>query len=279
VARRFEAATGISLTEGYGLTEGACVSAINPPCGDNRPGTVGLRLPHQQLKIWKVDAAGSATAECPIDESGVVGICGPNIFPGYLRETDNRGIWLKPGWFNTGDLGYLDCDGYLHLTGRAKDLIIRGGHNIDPTMIEEGLSRHPAVAMVAAVGQPDLHAGELPVAYVMLKPGEAIPADELLAAARGLVPERAAIPVRVEIVKSMPLTTVGKIAKADLRMRAAEHVFSRILAGNGLPGSVVIKADVRRGPVAFVQCLQGDREVVQELLGCYAIPVDLSTQF
>jgi fatty-acyl-CoA synthase len=150
VARRFEAATGISLYEGYGLTEGACVSALNPH-GERRLGTVGLRLPYQAIGIWKVDGAGHATTPCASGEIGVIGIHGPNVFPGYLREQDNRDIWLKPGWLNTGDLSYLDADGYLHLTGRAKELIIRGGHNIDPAMIEDALLRHPDVAIAAVV--------------------------------------------------------------------------------------------------------------------------------
>jgi fatty-acyl-CoA synthase len=276
VARRFEAAAGIPLVEGYGLTEGACVSAINPPRGDNRRGTVGLRLPYQQLKTWKVDGAGEAAAACAEGETGVVGVCGPNIFPGFLRDADNRGTWLKPGWLNTGDLGYLDGDGYLHLTGRAKDLIIRGGHNIDPAMIEESLARHPTVATAAAVGQPDAHAGELPVAYVTLRPGAAIAPDELLAAARELVPERAAVPVRIEIVKTMPLTAVGKIAKADLRLRAAEHVFSQILAQNSVNARVAIRTDVRRGAVTFVQCAEDEVERVHALLGGYAYAIEVS---
>ncbi|MGN5479210.1 AMP-binding protein [Cupriavidus basilensis] len=186
VARRFEAAAGIPLYEGYGMTEGACVSALNPPLGERRLGSVGLRLPHQAIGVWKAGSAGLAAEPADPGETGVIGIHGPNVFPGYLREHDNRDIWLKPGWLNTGDLGYLDTDGYLHLTGRAKELIIRGGHNIDPAMIEDALLQHPAVAMVAAVSQPDVHAGELPVAYVTLKPGHVLSANELLAAARTL---------------------------------------------------------------------------------------------
>ena len=276
VARRFEAAAGIRLYEGYGLTEGACVTSINPPCGERRLGTVGLRMPYQQVTIWKVDGAGNAIAECAEGETGVIGVCGPNIFPGYLRDKDNQGIWLKPGWFNTGDLGYFDQDGYLHLTGRAKDLIIRGGHNIDPAMIEDALLKHPAVAMVAAVGQPDTHAGELPVAYVTLKPGHVAQPEELMDAARDLVPERAGVPVRVEILEQMALTAVGKVAKAELRMRAAEHVFRHILADNNIPAGVQVKTDIRRGTVAFVQCAAQDEQRVRDLLGRFSVPVDVS---
>lgn len=276
VVRCFEAATGIRLYEGYGLTEGACVSSVNPPLGERRLGTVGLRLPHQHMKIWKIDRNGEAGDECGAGETGVIGICGPNVFPGYLREADNRNIWLKPGWLNTGDLGYLDEDGYLHLTGRAKELIIRGGHNIDPAVIEDALLRHPAVALAAAIGQPDAHAGELPVAYVSLKPGTSATAEELVAAARELVPERAAIPVRIEILEQMALTAVGKVAKSVLRIRATEHVYREALAAENIPAIVQVQADIQRGNVAIVQCAPHDEGRVRELLGRFSIPVDVS---
>ncbi len=276
VARRFETATGIRLTEGYGLTEGACVTSLNPPLGEGRAGTVGIRLPYQQVKAWKVDAEGRAVAECAPGDAGVIGICGPNVFPGYLRNEDNKGIWLAPGWLNTGDLGFIDESGYLHLTGRAKELIIRGGHNIDPAMIEDALLRHPAVAMVAAVGQPDAHAGELPMAFVTLKPGATASAGEIAAAARDMVPERAAVPVRVEILPQMALTPVGKIAKAALRMRAAEHVLRDQLASNAIPAQLHVRADLQRGAVAVLACAPAHAEQALQLLGRFAIPVELA---
>jgi fatty-acyl-CoA synthase len=276
VARRFEAATGIRLTEGYGLTEGACVTTLNPPLGESRAGTVGIRLPYQQVKAWKVDSAGNAIAECGRGEAGVIGISGPNVFPGYLRNEDNKDIWLAPDWLNTGDLGFLDESGYLHLTGRAKELIIRGGHNIDPAMIEDALLRHPAVAMVAAVGQPDTHAGEVPMAFVTLKPGAIATAEEIAAASRDLVPERAAVPVRVEILQQMAVTTVGKVAKAVLRMRAAEHVLRDQLASNAIPAQLHVRADLQRGSVAVVTCAPAYAEQALQLLGRFAIPVELA---
>jgi len=275
VAQHFEQATGIPLCEGYGLTEAACISALNPPLGQRRAGSVGLRLPHQQLQAWKVDGAGHANAPCAAGEVGVIGVCGPNVFPGYLRERDNQGIWLQPDWLNTGDLGYLDGDGYLHLTGRAKDLIIRGGHNIDPAMIEESLQRHPAVALAAAVGQPDEHAGELPVAYVTLHADADTDAEALLQAARSLVPERAAIPVRIEVLEQMPLTAVGKVAKAELRLRAAEHVLNQLLAQHALDARVSMRADAARGNVAQVASTAADSAPALTLLARFPYSVDL----
>lgn len=273
VAEEFEQALGVLLCEGYGLTEAACISAFNPPLAARRRGSVGLRLPHQSLQAWKVDASGRASEPCATGEIGVIGISGPNVFPGYLRAADNQGIWLQPGWLNTGDLGYLDKDGYLYLTGRAKDLIIRGGHNIDPAMIEDALQRHPAVALAAAVGQPDQHAGELPVAYVTLK--QPSDSETLLQAARALVPERAAIPVRVEILDQLPLTAIGKVAKAELRLRAAEHVLNQALLQQGLDASVRMLADPAKGNLVQLRSSAAASQQALTLLAGYPYPVEV----
>jgi fatty-acyl-CoA synthase len=234
VAHEFERLTGLPVHEGYGLTEATCVSAVNPLLGQRRRGSVGVRLPYQDLRLFKVDADGRASGEAGVGEVGVIGVRGPNVFPGYLRESDNRGLWLAEGWLNTGDLGRLDAGGHLTLCGRAKELIIRGGHNIDPALIEDALAAHPAVAMVAAVGQPDRHAGELPVAFIALKPGAQASVDELQAYAVRNVPERAAVPVRIEVLAALPLTAIGKIAKPALRLRAADHVLAAAFAEHGV---------------------------------------------
>jgi fatty-acyl-CoA synthase len=137
---------------------------------------------------------------------------------------------VEPGWVNSGDLGRLDDQGYLWITGRAKDLIIRGGHNIDPMAIEEVFFQHPCVALAAVVGQPDAYAGELPVAYVQLKAGMTIDSGELLDFVRQRTPERAAVPVRLTLIEVMPLTGVGKIFKPTLRMDAAQRMVSDLLS-------------------------------------------------
>jgi fatty-acyl-CoA synthase len=161
-------------------------------------------------------------------------MAGPGVFAGYLSEQHNRGAFVEPGWVNSGDLGRLDDDGYLWITGRAKDLIIRGGHNIDPMAIEEVFFQHPAVALVAVVGQPDPYAGELPVAFIQLKPeaqGDASGLiDELLDFVRARTPERAAVPVHVYVIETIPLTAVGKVFKPALRWDAARRVVIGMLA-------------------------------------------------
>lgn len=268
VAIDFENATGLRIFEGYGLTEGTCVSTINPLSGEAKLGTVGIRIPYQDLRAFKVDSNGKAMGESAPGEVGVVGIHGPNVFGGYLRAKDNDGIWLGDGWLNTGDLAYLDAEERLVLCGRAKDLIIRGGHNIDPAMIEDVLTAHPAVAGAAAVGAPDAHAGEIPVAYVMLKPSYSIDADALAAYARQTIPERAAVPVRIEVLPSLPLTAVGKISKPHLRLLATQYVVSRALSDAGLPG-VTSETALRpeKGVIVQVACATEQRTAVQAALG------------
>ena len=157
-------------------------------------------------------------------------MAGPGVFSGYLSEAQNRGAFVAPGWVNSGDLGRIDTDGYLWITGRAKDLIIRGGHNIDPMAIEEVFFQHPAVALAAVVGEPDAYAGELPVAFVQLRPGATVSADELTAFVRERTPERAAVPVQLYFVEAIPLTAIGKVFKPALRHDAAQRAVGRLLA-------------------------------------------------
>ncbi len=137
--RRFEEKTKMKILEGYGLTEVGVASCVNPKDGERKIGSVGIRLPYQDVRVFILDEDNQFIREAKTNEIGVVCISGECVFKGYVEEEHNRGIWPKEGWFNTGDLGRIDEDGYLFLTGRKKDLIIRGGHNIDPSTIEEAL--------------------------------------------------------------------------------------------------------------------------------------------
>ena len=171
----FQAHTGVGLIEGYGLTEATCASARTFP-NVRRPGSVGQRLPYQQMRAVRVAADGT-WKDVPAGETGLLVISGPTVFPGYVTGRDENGHVLDglgklhDGWLDTGDLAGIDPDGFVYLAGRAKDLIIRGGHNIDPAIIEDALLAHPQVTAASAVGRPDVHAGEVPVAYVTLAPG------------------------------------------------------------------------------------------------------------
>ena len=216
---------------------------------------MGHALPYSRVRIVKVDGDGRLLGDCTVNEIGVVAMAGPGVFSGYLSEQHNRGAFVEPGWVNSGDLGRLDEDGYLWITGRAKDLIIRGGHNIDPLAIEEVFFQHPAVALAAVVGQPDAYAGELPVAYVQLKPGASVEAGELLDFVRQRTPERAAVPVRLSFIDAMPLTGVGKIFKPALRLDAAKLMVSALLADLVPPGAtldVAVAAHVVHGHLITV---------------------------
>ncbi|MFH0997741.1 MAG: acyl-CoA synthetase [Pseudomonadota bacterium] len=231
--RRFEAHTGMKILEGYGLTEGACASSINPKDGNRKVGSIGIRMPYQGMRVVILNDQGNFVRNAKVNEIGVVAITGPNVFKGYVEEVHNRGSRIDGHWFNTGDLGRMDADGYFWLTGRKKELIIRGGHNIDPAAIEEPIYKYPDVRMVASVGRPDPHAGEVPVAYVELVEGSKVTCEEILNFAREHIGERAAVPKEIIIVDKIPLTTVGKIFKPALRWDAIKRIYAEELAGLG----------------------------------------------
>jgi fatty-acyl-CoA synthase len=238
----FQEYAGTKIVEGYGLTEGTCVSTLNPVYGERRVGSVGIRLPYQPLKIAILDVEGKYERDAEVDEIGNVSIKGPNVFPGYLQEEYNKKAFLddEREWFNTGDLGRIDADGYLWLTGRSKELIKRGGHMINPADIEDPLTKHPAVSVVAAIGKPDPHSGEVPIAYIQLKEGAEASEEELLEFAAQNIGERAAVPKEIKILDQLPMTAVGKIFKPALIWEATKLVYeAEISGGLGEAGELV----------------------------------------
>jgi len=237
VREDFARHTGRNLLEGYGLTEATCASTWTRP-GEERPGSVGRALPGQRVKAVRI--GDGSWADCAPGETGVLAIGGPVVFAGYVTGIDPGGHRLSQegivcdGWLNTGDLGSVDADGFVYLTGRAKDLIIRGGHNIDPRVIEEALLRHPAVRAAAAVGRPDRRSGEVPVAYVV--PAGPGPFDEaaLLAWASTAIGEHAARPKHIYPIDAIPVTAIGKQFKPALAADAAVRAVTEALAAAGL---------------------------------------------
>ena len=234
----FAAHTGRPLLEGYGLTEATCASTWTRP-GEERPGSVGRALPGQQVKAVRIGDDGSWIA-CAPGETGVLMIGGPAVFAGYVTDPAlgaprvSRDGVVRDGWLDTGDLGRVDAGGFIYLTGRAKDLIIRGGHNIDPRVIEDALLRHPAVTAAAAVGRPDRHSGEVPVAYVVpAGPGRFDEAD-LLAWSAATIDEPAARPKHIYPVDAIPVTAVGKQFKPALITDAAVRAITEALAAAGV---------------------------------------------
>ncbi len=255
VERAWKKDIGIGLSQMYGMTEAGSLVTMNPAAGEARLGAVGLRLPYESLMVVSLNADGSLARECGPNEAGVVMVKGPNGFPGYRDPTQNAGTLTEDNWLVSGDLGYFDEHGDLFLTGRAKDLIIRSAHNIDPAIIEEAMAEHPDVELSAAVGKPDAYAGELPVVYVQLKPGASISADQLMEFASQKISERPALPKEIVIVEEMPLTAVGKIYKPTLRWQAAKNVLAEALKDLGRKGvevSVDVGEDRSRGILATI---------------------------
>ena len=225
LAQRFEQTFGLPINESLGMTETAGLSTVAPPGLKAPAGCVGWPLPHAQVRIVGLNSDDQATGQdLPAGEKGMVLYQGPNLFSGYLDAAETARSFTPDGWLITGDVGFIDEQGRLHLSGRAKDLIIRGGHNIDPKVIEDALGSHPAVDLCAAVGAPDAYAGELPVAFVTLKTGAQVSEDELLAFTVSRVDEAPAKPKSVTVLQHMPVTNVGKIYKPTLRTLATATV-------------------------------------------------------
>lgn len=241
----FEAAAKVPMLEGYGLTEATCASSATPAFAP-RPGSVGLRLPYQRIKAVLVDADDRPVADRAPGETGVLAIAGPAVFPGYLGPDgpDPAGK-VFDGWLVTGDLGRVDADGYVFLDGRAKDLIIRGGHNIDPLPVEEALLAHPAVRSAAVVGRPDPHAGEVPIGYVTVS--APVTEAELVAWGAEHAPERAAAPKAVHIVGELPVTAIGKPFKPALVGDAIGRIVRDALAAAGAGGDVSVEVVLADG--------------------------------
>lgn len=270
----FEKRFNVEIGNGYGMTETTALISRAPI--EQPPGSVGMRVPYSQIRIAHLDGA-TVTKNCEVGESGVILVKGPQVFAGYKVEADNRNAWIEDGWFNTGDLGYLDENDCLFLSGRAKDLIIRSGHNIDPELIEEPLNSHPDVVTSIAIGLPDAYTGELPMAYVVKTAGSQLTEQELIDYAAGLISERAAIPKRIDFIDEMPLTAVGKIFRPALRQRIGEEVVNGLLEGAGIAATVSSENEKKRGLVIKV-VTQDKTEIsaVQELVQSYIFATDVS---
>lgn len=280
VFKDFEALTGIKILEGYGLTEATCVSSVNPPHGERKIGSIGLRLPRQKMQVVELldtpDETVASFQACPPNQKGILVIKGENVFLGYKVEAQNKALWLTDEkgekWLNTGDLAYQDEEGYFYLTGREKEMIIRGGHNIDPKAIEEVMYTHPAVAFAAAIGKPDAYAGELPILYVELKAGANVSQSELDTFVQQHVSEKAAIPKEVHIIDAMPLTTVGKVYKPELKKQAIMSRFSASLKEANIDANIQVEQDATYGLIARVELSDKQQlEQANALLGQFAV--------
>lgn len=208
-----EAAFGVPLVVSYGLSEATCTSTMNP-VGERRIGTVGTVLPDQQVRIFTPDTAEAA----PPGAEGEIRIAGACLMRGYAGHESESPI--RDGWLRTGDLGRFDEDGFLSVTGRLKDLIVRGGENLSPRLIEDVLALHPAVAACCVVGGPHADLGEVPVAFVVPRGGQTADAAEL----RALVGRRLSrlhVPAAIRFVEALPVNAVGKVDRRALKAKPA----------------------------------------------------------
>lgn len=207
----FRTRTGQSILERYGMTETTMLTS-NPLHGERRPGSVGLPLPGVEVRV-----VGDDGSPLPVGEVGGVEVRGPNVFAGYWRRPDLTATeFTADGFFRTGDVGRFDSDGYLHLVGRSKDLVITGGLNVYPVEVEAVLDELPGVLETAVVGVPDPDFGEAVVAVVVPLPDTVVDPETVRAAAREhLAPFK--VPKRVYVVDSLPRNAMGKVEKAALR--------------------------------------------------------------
>jgi len=207
----FEARYDVPIVEGYGLSEGTCATTMNPVRGVRKPGTVGLPLPGQDVALFH-----EQTGDIDREGTGEVVVRGPNVMRGYLNRPEDTARTVVDGWLHTGDVGRFDEDGYLVLVDRIKDMIIRGGENLYPKEIENALYSHPDVLEVAVIGGPDPVYGEVPIAFVALRPASTATAEDLLGHA-GKTLARMKLPARIHFVEVLPKNPVGKIDKPSLR--------------------------------------------------------------
>lgn len=210
--QRFSQRTGHAILERYGMTE-TQMNTSNPYDGDRRPGTVGMPLPGVELKITEPET-GREVAQ---GETGMIEVRGPNVFKGYWRMPEKTAEELrKDGFFITGDLGRIDADGYVHIVGRAKDLVISGGYNVYPKEIEDAIDALPGVRESAVIGVPHPDFGEAVVAVVVPEPGSGLTEEQVVG---GLSDKLARFkqPKRVFFAESLPRNTMGKVQKKDLR--------------------------------------------------------------
>ncbi len=281
--QNFKQAFGIDIFEGYGMTESSGLIVLTPSGGPPRYEYSGIPLPWGRVEVRQSLAdEGVGEAEAA-GETGVIVYQGPNVTPGYLGAAAGSGR-TADGWFISGDLGHLSEDGWLAISGRAKDIIIRGGHNIDPALIEEALQNHAAVETCAAVGQPDGYAGELPVIYAVLKPEARATIEELQDFMADRIAERPALPKAVYLLDEMPLTAVAKIFKPALRLDAARRAFTAALAPLAEVG-IAVAVEVSPGSQAPWQAAVtlgggGDRQATEArvlaALGVFDTGIDIT---
>ncbi|HOJ30102.1 MAG TPA: AMP-binding protein [Spirochaetota bacterium] len=205
--------TGGDIINIYGLTEISPMGTGSPWKGNIKPGTVGVPLPSTDIKIVDVE---SGTKEMGIGQSGEICFKGPQVMKGYYKKPEETAVVLKDGWLYTGDIGTIDEDGYLTIVDRKKDMIISSGYNIFPLEIDEILFQHPKILEACTIGVPDPYRGEAPKAFVVVKPGEQLTKEEIIAYCKEkLAPYK--VPKDIEFIDALPKSAIGKILRKEVR--------------------------------------------------------------
>lgn len=205
--------TGGDLINVYGLTEITPMGTATPWKGDIKPGTVGVPLPNTDLKIFDVD---DPLKEMPLGQPGEIAFKGPQVMKGYYKKPEETAAVLKDGWLYTGDIGFLDDDGYLTIVDRKKDLIVASGYNIFPQEIDEVLFEHPKIMEACTIGVPDDYRGEAPKAYVVLSQGETLNKEEIISHCKQKLAAYK-VPRQIEFIDELPKSAVGKILRRELK--------------------------------------------------------------
>ncbi|MBP7764726.1 MAG: long-chain-fatty-acid--CoA ligase [Deltaproteobacteria bacterium] len=209
--KQFKEKFGGEIAEGWGLTEACANNALNPVLGLKKVGSIGKPMKNMEMKI-----VNDRDEELPPGREGEIVLRGPMVMKGYWKQPEATAEMIRNGWLHTGDIGYVDEDGYFFITDRKKDIIIKGGENISPRAVEEVLYTHPAVSEAAVIGVKDKVYGEDLKAFVVLKPGETAEAEDILAFCKGRL-KRFFVPKEVVVIQAMPKSLVGKILKKELR--------------------------------------------------------------
>ena len=212
VRHDFERMTGCYLIEGYGLSESSPVASSSPPGGLNKEGSIGIPLPGTKLEIRSIEPPHELL---PQGESGEICIVGPQVMKGYWDRPEETAETIIDGRLHTGDVGYMDEDGYIFIVDRLKDVILCGGYNVYPRNIEEAIYLHPAVEEVTVIGIPDEYRGQSPKAFIKLKDGEALSDQDLKAFLKDKI-SKIEMPSAVEFRNELPKTMIGKLSKKEL---------------------------------------------------------------
>ena len=229
VAKIFERKVGVKLRSGWGMTETCSPGTGHPKEGPNKPGSIGLMLPGVEMDVVSLEDPKQVM---PVGEVGEIRIRGPNVTKGYWNRPKETAEAFVGDRFLTGDIGYMDADGYFFLVDRKKDMIISGGFNVYPQMIEQAIYTHPSVQEVIVIGIPDDYRGEAAKAFIKLR-AEAKPftLDELKAFLTGKLGKHE-IPAALDFVEALPRTSVGKLSRHELRQQQAQPQMQQLASGS-----------------------------------------------